>query len=61
MPGADGKPVLHGKGVREVASGTGKLQGLKAAGILHIKAVSQADRNVVLEGELVPATGEVKK
>lgn len=53
VPGADGKPILLDNGVWEVAGGTGKLKGLKGAGILHIKAVSATDRKFVLDGELV--------
>lgn len=55
IPGTDGKPTLLDNGVWEVVSGTGKLKGLKGAGILHIKAVSPTDRKFILEGELVNA------
>jgi hypothetical protein len=61
IPGADGKPVLHDNGIWEVVSGTGKLKGLQGAGMLHIKQVSQTDRNFILEGELASGGDEVKK
>jgi hypothetical protein len=61
IPGADGKPVLHDNGIWEVVSGTGKLKGLQGAGMLHIKQVSQTDRNFILEGELASSGDEVKK
>ena len=48
-------------GVWEVVGGTGKLKGLQGAGTLHIKTVSQTDRDFILEGELVPATAEGTK
>jgi hypothetical protein len=35
--------------------GSGHFKGLKGAGILHIKAVSPADRRFSLEGEVVPS------
>lgn len=61
VPGADGKPMLLDNGVWEVVGGTGKLKGLQGAGTLHIKPVSQTDRNFILEGELVSAMEEAKK
>lgn len=48
-------------GVWEVVGGTGKLKGLQGAGTLHIKTVSETDRNFILEGELRPATAEGTK
>lgn len=53
VPGADGKPKLLDNGVWEIAGATGQLKGLKGAGILHIRAVSPADREFELTGELV--------
>lgn len=61
VPGADGKPMLLDNGTWEIVSGTGKLKGLKGAGILHIKSVSPTDRNFILEGDLFPAAEESKK
>jgi hypothetical protein len=60
IPGPDGKPKLLDNGVWEVVGGTGKLKGLQGAGTLHIKFVSQTDRNYILEGELVQARQEGK-
>ena len=54
VPGANG-PMLLDNGTWEVVSGTGKLAGMKGAGILHIKSVSPTDRNFILEGDLFPA------
>lgn len=54
VPGANG-PMLLDNGTWEVVSGTGKLAGLKGAGMLHIKSVSPTDRNFILEGDLFPA------
>lgn len=53
LPGADGKPKVLDNGFWEIAGATGKLKGLKGAGILHIKAVSPTDREYELTGELV--------
>lgn len=53
VPGADGKPKLLDNGFWEVAGATGKLKGLKGAGILHIKAVSPTEREFALTGDLV--------
>lgn len=53
VPGEDGKPKLLDNGVWEIAGATGQLRGLKGAGILHIRAVSPADREFELTGELV--------
>lgn len=53
VPGEDGKPKLLDNGVWEIAGATGQLKGLKGAGILHIRAVSPADREFELTGELV--------
>ncbi|MFZ5558507.1 MAG: hypothetical protein ACOZDY_17635 [Pseudomonadota bacterium] len=52
VPGADGKPKLLDNGYWEIAGGTGRFQGLKGAGTLHIKAVSPTDREFSLEGEV---------
>jgi len=53
VPGEDGKPKLLDNGVWEIAGATGQLKGLKGAGILHIRAVSPADREFELTGDLV--------
>jgi len=53
IPGPDGKPVLLDNGFWEVASATGSLSGLKGAGTLHLKAVSQTDRKFILDGDIV--------
>ncbi len=53
VPSEDGKPKLLDNGVWEIAGATGQLKGLKGAGILHIRAVSPADREFELTGELV--------
>lgn len=53
VPGANGKPKLLDNGFWEVVGGTGKFKGLKGAGTLHIKAVSPADREFSLIGEIV--------
>lgn len=55
-PGPGGKPMILDNGVWEVVGGTGKFKGLKGAGRLNIKPVSAAERNYILEGELVPAS-----
>lgn len=52
VPGADGKPKLLDNGYWEIAGGTGRFQGMKGAGTLHIKAVSSTDREFSLEGEV---------
>lgn len=53
VSGDDGKPKLLDNGVWEIAGATGQLKGLKGAGILHIRAVSPADREFELTGEMV--------
>ena len=53
VPGPDGKPRLLDNGVWRFIGGTGKLDNLKGAGILHIKAVSANDREFELTGESV--------
>jgi hypothetical protein len=55
VPGPDGKPKLLDNGVWRFIGGTGKADGLKGAGILHIRAVSATDREFELTGEPVPA------
>ena len=55
VPGPDGKPRLLDNGVWRFIGGTGKSDGLKGAGILHIRAVSATDREFELTGEAVPA------
>jgi len=61
VAGTSGKPMLLDNGVWEVVGATGKLKGLQGAGTLHIKPVSEKDRNFILEGELFPAAGKGKK
>ena len=56
VAGPGGKPTLLDNGVWEVVGGTGRFKGWKGAGSLHIKPVSAAERNYILEGELVPAS-----
>ncbi len=51
VPGPDGKPRLLDNGVWRLIGGTGGLERLKGAGILHIRAVSPADREFALTGE----------
>jgi hypothetical protein len=53
VPGLDGKPKLLDNGVWRFIGGTGKADGLRGAGILHIKAVSSSDREFELTGESV--------
>ncbi len=53
VPGPDGKPRLLDNGVWRFIGGTGSLEGIKGAGILHIKAVSPSDREFELTGEAV--------
>ena len=50
VPGPDGKPRLLDNGFWEVVGGTGKFQGAKGAGTLHIRAVSPSDREFSLVG-----------
>jgi len=52
IPGADGKPKLLDNGFWEIAGTSGSLKGRKGAGTLHIKAVSPADRQFELTGEI---------
>ena len=53
VPGADGKPKLLDNGVWRFIGGTGSLKEIKGAGIMHIKAVSPADREFTFTGEAV--------
>ncbi len=55
VPGPDGKARLLDNGVWRFVGGTGGLDGIKGAGILHIKAVSPSDREFELTGEAVAA------
>ncbi len=55
VPGPDGKARLLDNGVWRFVGGTGALKAIKGAGILHIKAVSQSDREFLLDGEVVVA------
>lgn len=54
VPGPDGKPKLLDNGIWRLIGGTGSLEGVTGAGTLHIKAVSPADREFQLDGEVVP-------
>jgi len=53
IPGPDGKPRLLDNGVWRLIGGTGTAESAKGAGILHIRAASQTDREFSLEGEVV--------
>ena len=53
VPGPDGKACLLDNGVWRFIGGTGNLEGIKGAGILHIRAVSPSDREFELSGEVV--------
>ncbi len=55
VPGPDGKARLLDNGVWRFIGGTGGLEGIKGAGILHIRAVSPSDREFELTGEAVVA------
>lgn len=52
VPGPDGKPKLLDNGVWRLIGGTGSLDGIKGAGIMHIKAVSPKDREFSFDGEV---------
>jgi hypothetical protein len=53
VPGPDGKPRLLDNGVWRLLGGTGDLEQLRGAGTLHIRAVSETDREFELTGEVV--------
>jgi hypothetical protein len=53
VPGPDGKPRLLDNGVWRLLGGTGDLEQLRGAGILHIRSVSESDREFELSGEVV--------
>lgn len=53
VPGADGKPRLLDNGVWRLIGGTGSLEKSKGAGIMHIRAISQNDREFTFTGEVV--------
>lgn len=53
VPGPDGKPKLLDNGVWRFIGGTGGLEGIKGAGIMHIKTVSPTDREFSFTGEVV--------
>jgi len=55
IPGPDGKPRLLDNGVWRLIGGTGTAESAKGAGILHIRAVSQAEREFSLDGEVSAA------
>jgi hypothetical protein len=52
IPGPDGKPKLLDNGVWRFIGGTGRVAGIKGAGIMHIKAVSPKDGEFSLIGEV---------
>ncbi len=49
----DGQPRLLDNAVWRFIGGTGSLEGIKDAGILHIKALSPSGRDFELTGEAV--------
>ena len=53
IPGPDGKPKLLDNLVWRLIGGTGSLEGIRGAGIMHIKAVSPQEREFSLDGEAV--------
>lgn len=53
VPGPDGKPVLLDNGIWRFIGGTGSMEQIKGVGIMHIKAVSQQDREFTFTGEAV--------
>jgi hypothetical protein len=57
VPGPDGKPRLLDNGVWRLIGGTGDLERLQGAGILHIRAVSPTDREFELTGEVIDSRG----
>ena len=50
---AEGKRRILINGHWEVVGGTGKFQGLRGAGTLHVKPLSPKERQWILEGELL--------
>jgi hypothetical protein len=52
VTGAEGKPRPLINGSWEVVGGTGKLQGARGAGTVHVKVVSPKERHWILEGDL---------
>lgn len=55
IPGPDGRPRLLDNGVWRLVGGTGALATARGAGILHIRAVSERDREFQLDGEAAVA------
>ncbi len=53
IPGPDGTPKLLDNLVWRLIGGTGSLEGIRGAGIMHIKAVSPQEREFSLDGEAV--------
>ncbi|MDR7586769.1 MAG: hypothetical protein QN158_14480 [Armatimonadota bacterium] len=53
IPGPDGRPRLLDNGTWRLIGGTGALASAKGAGIMHIRAVSERDREFQLDGEAV--------
>ncbi len=51
--GPGGKPKLLDNGVWRFVGGTGALQGIQGAGIMHIKPVSRTDRRFIFTGQYV--------
>lgn len=54
VPGENGRPMLLDNGFWEIVGGTGRHEGLKGAGIMHIKAENPTDRRFILEGDIFP-------
>jgi hypothetical protein len=52
IPDPDGKPMLLDNGLWRLIGGTRSFEAARGAGILHIKAVSDKDREFQLEGEV---------
>lgn len=55
VPGPNGKPRLLDNGYWEVVGTTGRFDGMKGAGTLHIKPAGKTDRRFILNGDLVAA------
>ncbi len=55
VPGPSGKPRLLDNGYWEVVGTTGRFDGMKGAGTMHIKPASKTDRRFILNGDLVAA------
>jgi hypothetical protein len=58
IPGPDGKPKLLDNGVWRFVGGTGRLERIQGAGVMHIRPVSPKDRLFIFEGEYVIGAGK---